>query len=306
MKCAFLILAHTDPVQLRRLVHALDYPNFDVFIHVDLKQDIRSFEFDQYSLRYSKLTVLDNRYRVFWGDISIVHATLAMYRAAFASGDYDRFVTLSGLDYPLLSNEIIAERLSDHSVEFIMGNTIETKEYHKVEKFHFGKLGRVGKVLTALLSTLRIRKSRYITVGHEKWDIYFAPQWHALSRKCVEYILHSLDNHPHILKYFANSYAPDELLIPTILFNSEKFRSKALRSTFPAGTHYNDKTAIHYINYEPFVEVFRENRYPELISSQKLFCRKVKTGVSDTLMDMIDKAKQSTPAERTHQNGHQT
>lgn len=303
MRYAFLILAHTDPKQLHRLVHTLDYTGFDFFIHVDKKSNLSDYGFDSYSLRYSNLTVLQKRYRIRWGDISMVEATLALYRAAMAADEYDRFVTLSGQDYPLLSNEVLAEKLSVPRVEWITGNILEPKEYHKVENFYFWKLGRFKKCFTLLLSALGIRKNRYITVDQEKWDVYFAPQWHALSSECVAYILRMLEAHPHILKYFKYAYAPDELLIPTILFNSSKFRAQALAYAFPENTHYNRKTALHYINYEPCVEILRENRYFEIISSPKLFCRKVKTGVSDRLMDMIDESKQS---ERIQQHEHKT
>lgn len=302
MKCAFLILAHTDPKQLRRLVHTLDHPGFDFFIHLDKKSDLRDYGFDSYSLHHSTLTVLQKRYRIRWGDISIVKATLALYRSAMATDNYDRFVTLSGQDYPILPNDVLAEKLSTPCVEWIMGNILEPKEYHKVERFYFWKLGRYKKGFTLLFSALGIRKNRYITVGQEKWDIYFAPQWHALSSECVAYILNTLEAHPYILKYFKYAYAPDELLIPTILLNSSEFRARALASAFPEGAHYNQKTALHYINYEPYVEILRENRYSDIMSSQKLFCRKVKTGESDQLMDMIDKANQS---ERIQHHEHE-
>ncbi|MBO5042534.1 MAG: hypothetical protein J6D87_06165 [Clostridia bacterium] len=303
MKCAFLILAHTDPKQLRRLVHTLDHPGFDFFIHVDKKCNLRDYGFEGYSLSYSKLTVLQKRYRIRWGDISIVKATIAIYHAAMSADRYDRFVTLSGQDYPILPNDVLAEKLSAPRVEWIMGNILEPKEYHKVENFYFWKLGGFKKYFTLLFSALGIRKKKYITVDQKKWDVYFAPQWHALSSECVAYILSTLEAHPHILKYFKYAYAPDELLIPTILFNSSEFRVRALASAFPEGTHYNQKTALHYINYEPRVEILQENRYYEIMSSQKLFCRKVKTDESDQLMDMIDKANQS---ERIPQHEHKT
>lgn len=289
MKYAFLILAHTDPQQLSRLVHALDDPRFDIFIHVDAKSDISVFEFEKYALRYSKMFVLRQRYSVFWGDISIVDATLAMYRKALDTYKYDRFVTLSGLDYPIQSNDVIAATLSDSRIEYIMGNVITTSEYCKVERFYFWKHKIIGLLVRRLCKIVRYKKPRYLTVNNTTWEIYFAPQWHALTYECVTHIFHILEDHPEILKYFKYSYAPDELLIPTIVFNSPSLRAKTLRSSFPEGTHYNEKPAIHYLNYEPVIEVFTEANYQDIVSSGKLFLRKARSGVSDGLLDMIDK-----------------
>jgi hypothetical protein len=292
MKYAFLLLAHEDPQQLRRLIHALDDPRFDFFIYVDKKSNLASFDFDSYNLTHSRITVIKNRMRLYWGDISLVDATVALYREALSSTrNYDRFITLSGLDYPIQSNNTIATVLSNPSIEFIMGNPITPQDSHKVECFYFWKLrslGKLGSLFFLLFKMLNRKKSNYLQVKEENWVVYFAPQWHALSRECVLHILNTYDTNPEIRHYFRYAYAPDELLIPTILFNSPQMRSKALRDSFPEGTHYNKKPAIHYINYEPLVEVFTECKYPEIISSGKLFLRKAKTGISDKLLDMID------------------
>ena len=291
MKYAFLILAHTDLHQLRRLVHALDDPRFDVFIHVDAKSDISSFQFETYTLQYSHLHVLKHRYKVLWGDISIVDATLAMYRQAMEFDRYDRFITLSGLDYPIQSNDVIASTLSDPDVEFIMGNIITKVEYQKVERYHFWKLRKFRRIAILLLDMFRIKKPRYMIVGNQIWDIYSAPQWHAFSFECVKHIFETLETYPHIKEYFKYSYAPDELLIPTIVFNTPFLRKRALRDSFPEHAHYNEKTAIHHLNYDPVIEVFTASKFQVIMESGKLFFRKARTGVSDQLLDMIDETR---------------
>ena len=77
-KYAFLILAHTDPIHLQKLVYSLDFEHFDIYIHIDKKQDITKFQFDQYTLKYSELFIIQDREFVYWGDISIVHATVTL------------------------------------------------------------------------------------------------------------------------------------------------------------------------------------------------------------------------------------
>lgn len=124
-KIAFLILAHTDKNQLKRLIKSLDYSNFDIYVHIDLKSSII---LDDLVLKYSCLYIIKNRIDVEWGKISIVNATLVMYKEATKTFDYARYVTLSGLDYPLISNEIIYKTLIDSEKEFISGHLVTGKE----------------------------------------------------------------------------------------------------------------------------------------------------------------------------------
>ena len=44
MKIAYLIAAHTDPKQLRRLVWSLDTGENEFYVHIDKKQDISLFK----------------------------------------------------------------------------------------------------------------------------------------------------------------------------------------------------------------------------------------------------------------------
>lgn len=298
-KYAFLILAHTDPIHLQKLVYSLDFEHFDIYIHIDKKQDITKFQFDQYTLKYSELFIIQDREFVYWGDISIVHATLNMYMTAFKHRRYERFITLSGLDYPIKSNLEIYKELSNPQVEFIMGYPFKERDKHKVECIYFMKRKRIwNKVFNRITYTLYYKlpvssgKPRLQLSTGEQWEFYFAPQWHALSFHFVEYMLSLLNNHPEILRRFAHSYAPDEILIPTILFNSP-YKNRALRSFFPDGTHYNELCSIHYLNYDPVIEVFDEKSFDRIINSGKCFVRKLCSNKSQKLIEMLDKRRNS-------------
>ena len=40
MKFAYMIMAHNEPYVLDKLIHMLDYPNNDIYIHVDAKSNL--------------------------------------------------------------------------------------------------------------------------------------------------------------------------------------------------------------------------------------------------------------------------
>lgn len=285
-RIAFLILAHTDPYVLKKLCEALDDCRFDLYIHIDKKSDIASFHIENYALKYSHLYVIPKRINVRWGDISVVDATISMYRQAYESENYFRYVTLSGLDFPIKSNDEIYNTLTRDNIEFIQGNPVRGAELHKVKNIYLWKLGRFGGVIRRVMKLLRIERKGELNINGKAAQVYFAPQWHALSGKFVEYMLSVIQN-DNVREFFRFSYAPDELMLPTILFNNEEFKKHAIACDFPMNTHYNAKSTLHYLNYEPVIEVFDEESFEKIIDSDKLFVRKVKFGISNKLIELI-------------------
>ena len=71
-RASYLILTHTDPLQLRRLINALDY-EADFYIHVDLKVNMLSFLVLE--LPNSAHYYVENRLKVFWSGFRMVRAT---------------------------------------------------------------------------------------------------------------------------------------------------------------------------------------------------------------------------------------
>lgn len=287
-RMCFLILAHNDIKMLKKLIQSLDFEMFDIYVHIDKKSPINNYQFSDLNLKYSNCYFLNERINVYWGDISIVEATLQLYKFALGKYNYARFITLSGNDYPIKSNKDIYKILSNFNVEFIMGNELDSDELYKVKKYHFFKHNRINRKILSMIATIfKKKKKDYIIFNGKLNKIYFAPQWHALTLNCVKYILRTIDQNVIIMHYFKYSYAPDELLIPTIVFNSE-FRSKTLGFNLK-DVHYNLKNATHYLDYNPTIKVFNENDYEKIIFSNKLFFRKVKSGISEKLIEKIDK-----------------
>lgn len=300
MKCAFLILAHEDPENLRRLVHALDDPHFDIYVHVSGCADLEDFRFETYQLRHSRLTLLEKRIRTYWGDISLVDAMLALYRRAFENGRYDRYITLSGLDYPLKSNRDILEALADPNREFISARPLGKDLDFKIRGIYIWKYHILARIARHLVCNYHVRmhpeKLRIRQGDKEKSQVYFSSQWHALSGECVSYMLKTLAENPRIVRFFRFAYAPDELLIPTVVCNSP-FAHRIVPGHFPENQDFEELfaslPAIHHLRREnKNVVVFREGDFGELTASGKLFCRKVRTGISDVLLDRIDRHRQ--------------
>ena len=140
MKIAFLIMAHTDPDQLHRLLHALDDPRFDLFVHLDKKADKAAFRLDEVRLKHSRLIPVPSPVKVYWADICQVETMLSLYRWAMKEGDYQRFVMLSGIDYPIVSNDTIYDTLSQADQELITAPPLLERSHMRVTTSCFWKL----------------------------------------------------------------------------------------------------------------------------------------------------------------------
>ena len=121
-------------------ITALDDLRFDIFVHIDKKISIEPFKECVHSLQHSQIHFLENRTRIFWGDISMAEAMLNLYQVALESGDYDRFILLSGYDYPIRSNNEIYDALSTPEKEFISIFPLTLYRINRVTNFWPWKL----------------------------------------------------------------------------------------------------------------------------------------------------------------------
>lgn len=291
MKIAILILAHKSPLLLKRLIHTLDDSRFDIFVHVDAKANITDFAFETYSLKYSKLFVVPDRIKAYWGDISLSDTMIQLYRCAIANDSYDWFITLSGEDYPVQNNNDICTQLSQQGEDYIRMSPCDTGHvrYYRFRKIPYKSLRRI---IRKSLSLLGIQKKPYLVINDKKWIVCISSQWHALTQESILHILSIYDQYPMIRRYFKFSHAPDELIIPTILYNAPPHPGYTDVHFYSERLPFEERAAIHFLKHQQenssSVKVLDEASYQEIISSQKLFIRKVQLGISTSLLNRLD------------------
>lgn len=302
MKIAYLILAHTDKTNLIRLINALNYKqSTGFFIHIDQKANFSDNEISPLVSRDILEIEIIKKYYVNWAGYSIIKAEYALIKKALASSiDYDRFILLSGLDYPLYSNKKIFEffRLNKDT-EYIKALNLSIlfeppKMLERIEIHHYFRDCNISNVFLKRLITggslkimklLPFRKKKLFLNS----PVYEGSQWWALTKECLVYIQMYCEAHKKELKkYFQHSFAPDELYFHTIVFNS-RFKTKSLLHNTNYYPGLVGLTPLHYIEYNKTIEIYVEKDYSKLLSSKKMFCRKVRTDISDELLNRIDK-----------------
>lgn len=300
MNIAYLISAHTDEAQLKRLIEAL-HPDAEFFVHIDKKSDIRPF---QEAISGENVHFIEQRIDVRWATYRQVDYQMALLEAAINHPThFDHIFALSGLDYPIWSNRQITEWLEQQgNREILQGynmntpllNASQRKQYTEYRPLItlFGNFldTKLSIALRRLSSMLGIRRKLCLTVDGKKWDLYKGSSWWCISEDLARYVMDTYRQHPEIRRYFMHSFGPDECLMQTIAFNSPLWTGRCMlfEGEYPG---LDALTPLHYIVYEPVIQVMREKDLPAILASGRMFARKFLTGPSDALIASLHEMK---------------
>lgn len=303
MRIAFLNLCHCDPALVARVAGRLTaHPDFDMYVHVDAKSDIAPF--NEALSGSARTYLLDGRHKVYWGGFGAIRATVELLRASLASPrEYEYFVLLQNLDYPLKSNKYIENYFTQRrGTEFIRACDISgTKDWHFSRKyriynrrdddFYLAKHSKLRLYIRYLHMLLRsiptLLWDGVIKENGESFPIHYgAAQW-AVTRECAEYFVRFFDSHPEYNRRMAHIQFPDEEYFHTVAHNSP-FKFSCVKYDEPERRWLVNWRNLHYFEYPREITVFTEADFDKLAAQDALFVRKVRTGVSDGLMDRLD------------------
>jgi len=301
MNVAYLVLAHNNPGVLERAIATLSLEECDFFIHIDRKSDLSQFS----AIRGENVHFSENRLPLYWGEFSLVRATLLLLRSALASRRTpDYCVLMSGTDFPLRSGKYVQE--------FLAANQLAANEGS--EFINVVKVPAPGKPLSRI-NTLRFPRSQPVRhLAGRAWaklglpgrdyrnylgtlEPYSGSQWWALSREACEYILEFIERNPRFVRFFENVFAADEAFFHTILANSP-FQSRIRRNLVyedwsAEGAHPAMIGERHVAFFQRHSEVQVHDVYGE---GEALFARKfsdANLGLVRQIEEMIDRKEAS-------------
>lgn len=308
MTVAYLVLAHTAPAHLGRLIAALSSESSSIFVHVDRKSDLDTFR----HLAGPNVEFTRERVRVEWGDFSQVEAILVLLRAGFADPrHFDRFVLISGVDYPLRSASYIerffALRPEWEFMDLLsMPNDAAGKPITRLTTYQpRPRHGRLGEPWWRLLMGIsrRVHRRNY-RARLRGLTPYAGSTWWAVSRDACAHILMFTRDHAAIVRFFRHVVNPDESYFQTILGNSP-FRSNVRKKL--TYTDWSGGRANPGIITEAHVEMLAalDRRAPNTPDADEwLFARKFADG-DDRIVALLDRliAERETSGARERQNG---
>lgn len=226
MKLAYLLLYHNSPNHTSRLIQALTAEGNDIYVHLDAKADL-----SQNLSVGAAVSFVDDNIPVYWGEFSLVQATLLLIKKALcAAQEYDYLVLLSGSDYPIRSQKYIKSFFQkNYGCEFIntvkMPNDELGKPLTRLTEYRLTSDHRIMKPAYELLVRLsRLAGGGYLRRDYRKALAGLMPcagsEWWALTSGACRHILTFCDGHARFVDYFRNTLCPDEMFFQTILGNS--------------------------------------------------------------------------------------
>ncbi|MBO8444569.1 MAG: glycosyl transferase [Bacteroidetes bacterium] len=214
---AYLILAHNNFNQLKKLVKLLDDPRNDIFIHIDGKARFNDEGWDRICT-HSKLTLLKKRINVRWGGTSIMRSELALLKESTASGEYAYHHLLSGMDLPIKDQDTIHEFFDrNDGKEFldywdpgpdIIDRVIWYTPFNEMEhNFIFHAINKACRNCQRLAG-------RQI---NRDIDFKYASQWFSITDSLARYVT---SREEWLDKTFRHTTICDEIFLPTIVWDS--------------------------------------------------------------------------------------
>lgn len=290
---AYLIIAHTNMNQLKKLIKLLDYKDNDIFIHIDKQatEEMKNYDYSKcckYSKVYQFSEILIN-----WGSCEQIKCELfLMIKAYKNSTKYDFYHLISGVDLPLKTQKEIHNFFQKHKKQEFINFAKEDKNPEQLNsRLKYYRLSSYFNVLPFNNSLKIMRKIDKLQIHIQKlfkvnrlkngMHLYKGANWFSITEDLVESILKEKDK---ILRIYKNSYCCDEVFLQTYVMNSEKFQKRVYKFNFT-----NDcSTIMRKIDWNrggPYI--WRNSDFEELMNSDCLFARKFDEKIDNEIINRI-------------------
>lgn len=284
-KHAYLILAHKNPGQLKKLLSLLDDKRNDIYVHIDKKAAFSEKDF-QGCCSKSHLEFIEPRIRVTWGGVSIIKVELALLQAATRT-PHAYYHLLSGLDLPIKSQDYIHDFFEKNSSkEFMDLWEIESHTMNRVKYYtpfpegvHFFFTNWLNHAVKFISRALGIEMNKGI-------EFRQGSQWFSITHDSALYVVNSAQWIENVFKHCSIC---DEFLIPTVLYRSPFWdniykKENAEDSHTKANMRHIDWSRGSSIRH-PWTYTIQD--FELLKSSEGLWARKFDEAVDCAIIDKV-------------------
>jgi hypothetical protein len=312
MRINYIILAHDNPLQLKRLIEQLTDNEVYFYIHIDEKIELNQFEKALEGINNIYL-FKDDRLKVTWGSFSIVKVTILMIKKIIKDGASGYCILMSGRDYPIKTKGYIKSYLiNNYGLNFISGLSLFSpkswaKALNRIEKYNFYLDDNIRAVESlysiyekkfykkeskSLRKIYRVLRSDY----KYKWGVirifkkrkfpeylnpYGGSQWWALPIETIKIIDDFIIKNKNYLNFHRYTHCPDEIFFHSIIYSNLKKEHITDSITYVDWTRENCKLPV----------TFKLDDFHELSKvKNKLFARKFDESVDSEILNIIDKA----------------
>lgn len=284
---------------LSRLLNRLASRASKAFVHIDARANIADFATAFDSASQSVAVATERRTQVNWCGFGMVEATLSLLKLAFEQPvAYDRFVLLSGADYPIKPNHLIANILSEEKNFLQVDRQLDPdgKDWFDDCANH-PFLGDIS-VLNPRIGSMRFagwarRLERCIKRAYPPGlSVYYGPAWWCLTRETVTEFMRHEHELTELVRWFRWCRSPDEMVFQTLIKRHAHPNIKWDATSSGGSREEVNCHALHYVDFRnPNPDAPRTlvaSDFDSLTRSSALFARKCSTNKSTRLLDRLD------------------
>ncbi len=279
MRQAILITAYRDIPMLEKLVGHFDN-DFELFVHIDKRccESLASLEGREHLHLY-------RTYAVEWGDYRHLLAIVMLMREAYRHEDLEYFHLVTGSDYPTMPLSQFKAFCEEHRDE----NFLEHFPLPHSDWGSEGGLNRIqywwlrpnstrtcGAWLTCKFVNLQRRLGIKRSFDHFNGKLYGGGTYWSMSRMAIGMALDYMVKHPDYLHRFRHTSIAEEICLPTLWCNSG----------LPLTNDYKRYIDWGLDGANP--QVLTAQDYNKIVASGALFARKMASGASDKLIEMLN------------------
>lgn len=291
-KHAYLIMAYNNPGQLAALIKLLDDPRNDIFVHIDKDADFPMESLS--SLTTASQLIITPRISVRWGHFSQVRAEFLLLSCAIKNDKYAYYHLLSGMDFPIKTQDEIHAFFADKTQEFLAIVPTESsynlqhvmcrypllglKSYRKSKILKYISEGFASVQMLAYKMGIYGKNRKIYKNGMRFYDGW---NWFSITDNFARYVIES---QRLIEKIFCSAKAPDEMFMQTLIMNSP-FADKLY---CPDNLSLGSMRMIDWERGSPYV--FKEQDLDDLINSPYLFARKLDERIDDKIIKHLSEA----------------
>lgn len=279
---ACIILAHADPVQVRRLIAALD--PLPVFLHCDRATSPAVFA--QMVEGLPARCVVLPRLTTGWAKWENVAAEVEGYRQALALTDATHVAVLTGSDYPLASTGEMLQVLDGH-----LGKSFVV--YHDLPHPGWGHSGGFARLRYPHWAfrkhMLRVPIPRRLPRGVV---LAGGPQMKVLARRHAQAVVDVVDTRPDLVRFWRRSWIADETFVASVVSTpafvpgwAQEHVSAHLWAIGWNGTRSKSPPWLGAADLGPLME----HALSRADGIAPLFARKFSTSYDTAVLDVIDR-----------------
>jgi hypothetical protein len=283
MKLTFVILAHKNPVQLQKLTDYLLENGASVFVHIDKKNSAIFHDYIKRNQNKNSLFIY-SEFKVYWGSYNQIKATFLLLRNALQYSEFDFISLISGQDLPIKPiNELKNFLSTNRNVSFLENHPLPCHWGGNggLDRFRllwfiemprpFSNLFNKFMVLLHFIQN-KMRLYKKISV-----PVYGGANWFTLNFEMADYVNRFLDNNPDFLKSFRFTRCADEIVLQTILLNSD----------FKNSIENRNLHLVDWQNGPEYPRTFRQEDFERLKTCNAFFARKFDQDVDNVIINLV-------------------